>query len=105
MSDVQTAADMFGVGAVSHAHSRYALDAGAVPSLAGGRVGTGRASGTDDTPLLVHTAIPGRKEQAIDLGAVASAITAGVIPLPLLVKSFKDAGSLDALKAEIAKVK
>lgn len=100
-----TAADLFGDGAVGSTASKYNLDGRGVRSLCGGIVDGGRASGADSTPLLVHTAIPGRREQAIDMGAVASGVCGGVIPLPLLVAGFAKAGTLAELEKAIAEHK
>lgn len=67
----------------------------------GGRVGVGvDAKGN---AYLVHEI--GRATEAVSLGAVATAIAGGAIPVDAIVSAFKETGALDALKAEVAKAK
>lgn len=93
------------VNQTSRKRSRYLLigEQSRVPS--GGLVSRA-VTGKDENPieLLVHTDIPSRNEQAIDMGAVAAAILHGVFPIESLLVAFKRTGKLDEVKQALAKV-
>lgn len=99
----QDADDLFGCEDVVVAHSRYTLKGERVRSRAGGIVS--RATDAKGANLLVHTSIPSRNEQAIDLGAAATAIVHGVLNLDSLMVLFKREDRFDALVAAVEKAK
>jgi hypothetical protein len=74
-------------------NSRYDGITRTVPSPEGGQVGVGVSK--RGQAFLVHK-LP-RSEEAIALGAVASAITGDIIPLDALVKAFAESKRLPAL--------
>lgn len=92
--------DLFSVKTRVARNSRYTL-ANVRETAEGGRVGVG-VDGKGNA-YLVHEI--GRATEAIALGAAATAIAAGSIPVSALVRAFKETGQLDALKAEVAKSK
>jgi hypothetical protein len=81
-------------------NSRYTLS-NPRETAEGGRVGVGvDAKGN---AYLVHEI--GRATEAVSLGAVATAIAGGAVPIDALIGAFGETGQLDALKAALAKVK
>jgi hypothetical protein len=86
--------------------SRYTLEGERIVTPSGGIVTRGRAAGKEDAvALLVHTQIPGRNEQAMDLNAAAVAVVHGAIPLDTMMLQFKRAGKLEDVLKSIARVK
>lgn len=86
--------------------SRYTLEGERIKAPSGGIVTRGRTPGKDDsTALLVHTQIPGRNEQAMDLNAVAVAVVRGAVPLDSIMLAYKRAHRLDDVLASIERVK
>lgn len=81
--------------------SRYTV-ANARETAEGGRVGVG-VDGKGNA-YLVHEI--GRATEAVALGAVATAVAGGAIPVKALVGAFKECPEqLTLLKAELAKIK
>jgi hypothetical protein len=88
----------FSVNAKPQRQSRYTLS-NSRETAEGGRVGVGvDAKGN---AYLVHEI--GRATEAVTLGAVATAIAGGAIPVAALVGAFKETGQLAALKAAVVK--
>lgn len=104
MSEAKKSAevDLFSPGDTTVKRSRYTLTGDRISALSGGIVS--RAHDVAGSTLLVHTSIPGRNEQAIDLGAVATAVIHGAVPLASLMLAFKREGKLDEVTAALAAV-
>lgn len=102
-TQAQSLTDVFASETVTEAPTRYTLAGTPAPSPSKGIVAVGVMTGKQGAaPQLVHTGIPGRQEQAIDLAAVRSAIVHGAIPYATLVKAFDVAGKLEALQKALA---
>lgn len=99
MSDAPQTQVAFSVSTKVLRASRYTLT-DPRDTAEGGRVGVGvDAKGN---AYLVHEI--GRATEAIALGAAATAIAGGAIPVPAIVGAFKETGALETLRAEILKV-
>ena len=97
MADEVTLDELFSTKTRVQRSSRYTL-ANTRETAEGGRVGVGvDAKGN---AYLVHEI--GRATEAVALGAVATAVAAGSIPVGALVRAFKETGQLDALKKALA---
>lgn len=88
-----TSAILFSVNTAVARKSRYTVT-NARPTHEGGKVGVGVDS--NNNAFLVHEI--GRSTEAIALGAVATAVAGGAIPIDALVQAFKETGQLEALK-------
>lgn len=97
-ADVDGVEDLLAPEQTTAKASKYALKGTRVRTVAGGIVAR-----ADGQPLLVHTAIPSRSEQAIDVGAVISALLHGALPLDSVVLAFKRADKLAELTAAVAR--
>jgi hypothetical protein len=92
---------MFSTKTVRARKTRYTLADASLVTAEGGRVGVGRDQQGED--YLVHTDIPGRQPEAMSLGAVATAVAGGAVPVDALVGAFIETGKLPSLKNAIAK--
>lgn len=97
-ADVDGVEDLLAPEQTTAKASKYALKGVRVRTVAGGIVAR-----ADGQPLLVHTGIPSRPEQAIDVGAVVSALLHGALPLDSIVLAFKRADKLAELTAAVAR--
>jgi hypothetical protein len=79
--------------------SRFVMAEQTRSTAEGGRVGVGTDS--NGSAYLVHEI--GRQTEAVALGAVATAVAGGAIPVRQLVKAFGETGLLAQLVAEVAK--
>jgi hypothetical protein len=92
---------MFSTKSARARKSRYTLADNPLTSAEGGRVGVGVDQQGES--YLVHTDIPSRQPEAMSLGAVATAVAGGAIPLDALVGAFIETGQFAALKSAIVK--
>jgi hypothetical protein len=100
MSQDVTLDDLFSTKTRVARASRYTV-ANSRETAEGGRVGVGVDS--KGNAYLVHEI--GRATEAVALGAVATAVAGGAIPLSALVRAFKETGQADALKAALTAAK
>ncbi len=96
---ITTVEDLFSCADTVKSRSRFTLTGDRIPCASGGIVSRGHTA--QGAGLLVHTDIPGLKEQNMDIGAVASAVVHGAIPYPSLILAFKREGKLAELEAAI----
>jgi hypothetical protein len=92
---------MFSTRSARARKTRYTLADNPLTTAEGGRVGVGVDQAGE--AYLVHTDIPSRQPEAMSLGAVATAVAGGAVPVGALIGAFIETGKLAALKGAITK--
>lgn len=92
---------MFSTKTVRARKTRYTLSDNPLETAEGGRVAVGRDQAGED--YLVHTDIPSRAPEAMSLGAVATAVAGGAIPVDAVVSAFIETGKFPSLKNAVLK--